>query len=273
MPTTDRDGHSIYWEEQGRKDGPLLLLVMGLGLSARSWDELPQRLAAQFRVVLFDNRGTGRSGKKPGLHSMGALADDAAAVLRAAGASEDRPAFVFGISLGGMISQELALRHPRLVRALALGATNMGPLGSRPTTLRSALSFLALITLGPGKRAERLARLCLSDDFVEKSPAEVERWAKGLERAGPLWALLQLASVLGHRSRKRLPSLRVPTLVIAGDSDRIIPFVNSERLAKLIPGAKLVRLEGAGHVFPLEQPQQTVDALVEHFIGKPEITR
>ena len=267
MSIVESEGCRIYWEESGPGDAPPLLLVMGLGLSARSWDELPKRLSNRFRVIIFDNRGTGRSGKKLGRHGMGTLADDAAAVLRAAGVSEERPAFVFGISLGGMIAQELALRHSKLLRALALGATNMGPRGSRRPTLRSMLSFVALITLGPGKGGRRMARLCISPEFAKSGPGEFDRWLKGLDRAGPLRSLWQLLTVMGHSTHARLPSLQVPTLVIGGDKDLIIPFDNSRLIAKLIPGARLVTLEGAGHVFPLEQPQQTVDALTEHFLG------
>jgi pimeloyl-ACP methyl ester carboxylesterase len=267
MPTIDSDGCPIYWEESGPSDAPPLLLVMGLGLSARSWDQLPQRLSNRFRVIVFDNRGTGRSGKRPGLHGMRRLGDDAAAVLRAAGVSEARPAFAFGISLGGMIAQELALRHPRLVRALALGATNMGPRRSAVPSLRSMLKLLALVTVGPGKEYRRLSWLCVSPEFAQRGPEDFDRWRRGLDRASPLWSLLQLVSAAGHSTHARLPSLQMPTLLIAGDKDRIIPFDNSRRMARLIPGAKLVTLEGAGHVFPLEQPQRTVDALVEHFLG------
>jgi 3-oxoadipate enol-lactonase len=268
MPHAERNGHSIYWEASGDERAPVLLLIMGLGLGARSWDQLPARLSDRFRVIIFDNRGTGRSGRKIGITGIHTFADDAAAVLRAAGAGEEQPAFVFGISLGGMIAQELVLRHPRLVRALALGATNTGPRSSRFASVRSGLQFLALITLGAGKGARRLARLCISPEFHAQSPAEFDRWAKGLDRAGPRASLAQLFAVLRHSTHRRLPSLKLPTLIIGGDRDLIIPFENSRLIAKLIPGAKLVVLEGAGHVFPLEQPQRTVDALVEHFLGR-----
>jgi len=102
----------------GSKGAPPLLLIMGLALSARGWGRLARVLSRHFRVVVFDNRGTGRSGRaRLGLR-MRDLADDAAAVLDAAGIES---ADVFGISMGGMIAQELALRHPRRVRRLALG--------------------------------------------------------------------------------------------------------------------------------------------------------
>lgn len=267
MPTTARDGHDIHYEVEGDQRAPTLLLIMGLGLSASSWDLLPGILAARFRVVVFDNRGTGRSGKRLGLHSMATFADDAAAVLRAVGTSEKRPAFVFGISLGGMIAQELVLRHPELVKALALGATHAGFLRARWPGLRAMAGFLALITLGPGKGGSRLARLCLSPDFYATSATDFDRWLKARHSSSPVVNLLHLGAVFRHSTHRRLKSLQLPTLLLTGDRDAIIPVENARALEKLIPGARLVVLPGAGHVFPLEQPQATVLALAEHFLG------
>jgi pimeloyl-ACP methyl ester carboxylesterase len=265
MPFAQSDSQQIYWEERGPADAPTLLLVMGLGLSARSWDELPGRLESRFRVIVFDNRGTGRSTGPKRLFRMRALADDAAAVLRAAGVSEERPAFVFGISLGGMIAQELALLYPRLVKKLALGATNMGPRKSAYATPLAMAQFLALITLGPGREARRLARLCVSPGFAERASADWLRWARGLDPAGAASSLRQLCAVLGHSTHARLPALRAPTLVLTGDRDAIIPADNSRRIAALVPDARLVVIEGVGHVFPLEAPQRTVAELTAHF--------
>ena len=267
MPTIARDGHDIHYEIRGGEGAPTLLLVMGLGLSSRSWDLLPGLLAARFRVVTFDNRGTGQSGKGFGLHSMATFADDAAAVLRAASVTEKKPAFVFGISLGGMIAQELVLRHPALVEALALGATHAGFVRARWPRLSAMAGFFALITLGPGKRGRRLAKLCISPDFHASSATEFDRWLLVMERSSPLVNLVHLSAVFRHSTHRRLKSLGKPTLLITGDRDRIIPVENARALEKLIPGAKLVVLPGAGHLFPLEQPQATVMALAEHFLG------
>ena len=267
MATFERDGHLIHWEESGPRDAPPLLLIMGLGLSSRSWDQLPGRLSNRFRVIIFDNRGTGRSGRRARSWSMATLADDSAAVLREAGVTEERPAFVFGISLGGMIAQELALRHPRLLKSLALGATNLGPWRSRWGSLRSRLKFLSLITLGPGRDARRLARLCVSAGFADRANADWLRWARGLEHTDPLSSLRQMRAVMSHSTHARLPTVRLPVLVLTGDQDQIIPFDNSRLIHARIPNAKLVVIEGAGHVFPLEQPQRTVNELVAHFLS------
>jgi len=267
MAEVIRDAHPIHYQVHGPEGAPTLLLVMGLGLTARSWDTLPARLAERFRVVTFDNRGTGRSGKRLGIPSMAVLADDAACVLRAVGVTEARPAFVFGISLGGMISQELVLRHPGLVQALALGATHAGFLRARWPSIKSMAAFLALITLGPGPRGFRMARLCISPDFRTGQASEFDRWLSVIERSPAATNLMHLMAVLRHSTHRRLRSLKIPTVIISGDVDAIIPVENAHALGQLIPDARLVILPGAGHVFPLEQPQQTVQALSEHFLG------
>ena len=117
----DHSGAKLYWEEHGAGDP--LLLIMGLGASLEAWDRIAPALAKKYRTILFDNRGVGRSDVPPGPYSLETMADDAAAVLDAA----DVPsAHVMGISMGGMIAQELALRHPRRVRKLILGCTSCG---------------------------------------------------------------------------------------------------------------------------------------------------
>jgi pimeloyl-ACP methyl ester carboxylesterase len=263
----ERAGHRIHYQVLGDESAPTLLLIMGLGLSSRSWDLLPGLLAGPFRVVLFDNRGTGDSGRRPGLHTMRTFADDAAAVLHAAGVTEEKPAFVFGISLGGMVAQELALRHARLVKGLALGATHAGFLRARWPQWKTMLGFLALISLGPGRRGHRLARLTVSPEFHAASVTDFDRWMKLMNDTSVVTSALQLGAVLRHSTHERLRTLKLPTLLLTGDRDALIPIENALALKELIPGAKLKVLTGAGHVFPLEQPQETVMALAEHFLG------
>lgn len=142
MAFADRGSHKLYFETLGRDDAPPVLLVMGLGLSSRGWGTLPERLATHFRVVTFDNRGTGRSTRTAAMFRVVDLADDAAAVLDAAGLER---AAVFGISMGGMIAIELALRHAARVHALALGCTYGGYLRSQKASASALVDFVRAI--------------------------------------------------------------------------------------------------------------------------------
>ena len=267
MPTVDRKTHRLHFETLGRDDAAPLLLVMGMGFSSRAWATLPQRLADRYRVIVFDNRGTGRSTAPRGLYRTSDLAADAAAVLDAAGA---RSAFVFGISMGGMVALELALRHPGRVRALVLGATFASWLRSRKLRI-PALSDLLVggVSVGLGASASRLGRLLVSRTALENDFQGFVRWLGEGERARPAVAVQQLAAVVTHAAASRLSRLSVPTLVISGDEDRMVPVANSRRLAEEIRGARLVILRGAGHCFPLERTEETMQALTA-FLGEQE---
>ena len=260
MALTQRGDHSIYYETLGDPASPPLLLIMGLSLSMRAWDKLPELLAPHFHVLVFDNRGTGRSGRSGFAFHMRDLADDAAAVLDAAGV---RAAHVFGISMGGMIAQELALRHPARVTSLVLGATFAGWLRSRKPPLSSLVDLLLLNSgfVTPG----RMARLIVSPEWHEQHPTGALEWIQRAERTAVRWSLAQMAAIARHSANRRLASIQAPTLVITGSADRLVPAENSRLIAQTIPGAKLLVLPGAGHAFPLEREPETVRALLEHF--------
>jgi pimeloyl-ACP methyl ester carboxylesterase len=269
MPFIDRAGHAIHYEVRGDASLPPLLLVMGLALSSRAWDALPERLSTHYRVITFDNRGTGRSGRRGLAFVMRDLADDAAAVLRAVGVPERAGgaggAFVFGISMGGMIAQHLALRHPGLVRKLALGATHAGWLRSRKPTLSTLGDLLRSLTGRGRARADVLGRYLVSAEWHAQNPHSALDWIKRAERTTLRFAFAQMAAVARHTAEKRLREIAVPTLVLTGDADKLVPHQNSQRLVELIPGAKLVVLRGAGHAFPLERAEEVVRELTQFF--------
>lgn len=266
MPFIERHGHRIHYEVHGPAHAPPLLLIMGLGLSSQAWDTLPVRLQRHFRVVVFDNRGTGRSGPVGATTRMCDLADDAMAVLHAAGVRSGAGAYVFGISMGGMIAQELALRHPHHVRALVLGATFASWLRSHKAEMAVALRLLAVNLAGP-RAVHQLADILASPDFNRRNPKEIGRWLlRG--GVGPRLAVFgQLAAVVNHSTLGRLHHIAAPTLVVTGSADRLVPPANSRILHARIAGARLVELHGAGHVFPLEREEETVEVLESHFLG------
>ena len=263
MPYVGRErNRRIYFETTGPADAPPLLLIMGMGFSSRAWATLPSLLAERFRVITLDNRGTGRSSGTGAVFRVRDMAEDAVAVLDAAGA---RKAFVFGISMGGMVALELALRHPERVRALALGATFAGWFRSRKPTpaVVGDLVFGGLLSRLGAHRL--LGHALVSKAQLEEGYGSFSSWIVNGERVLPHVLLQQMTAVTLHATESRLPGIRVPTLVLTGDADRIVPEENSRRIAGLIPGARLIVLPGAGHCFPLEQPEATLRELLRFF--------
>jgi 3-oxoadipate enol-lactonase len=259
MPLTER---GIHYESLGDPAKPPLLLIMGLALSSRAWDRLPGLLARDFHVLIFDNVGTGRSARRGVAYRMRHLAHDALAVLDAAGV---RQACVFGISMGGMIAQELAIRHPERVRSLVLGCTFASWRKATAPPLRTKLD-LVLLNLGRAT-PERVARVLVSAEWHRAHPESAMEWLRRAERTALRFATAQVLAIARHHTLDRLERIRAPTLVLTGDADQLVPPVNSELLAKTIPRARLHVLRGAGHVFPLEREEETVQALRQHFLS------
>lgn len=265
MPLLERAGHRIHYEVLGRPDAPPLLLVMGLALSSRGWATLPERLASRFRVIVFDNRGTGRSVPARGLFRVEDLADDAAAVLDAVLDDPKARAHVFGVSMGGVIAQELTLRHPRRVRSLVLGCTYACWRRSQKASVRTAASLVRALFTRPAKGLELSATYLVSPAYYERNARALGEWLRDSERAPAPTAARQLLAIVRHSAESRLDAIDVPTLIVTGSDDRLVPAANSRHLARRIKGARFVELSGAGHCFPLEREDETVATLLSFF--------
>lgn len=244
MPWTDAPGFRMYYESCG--GGPALLLINGLGSDHSEWLHQVPAFAARFRVVTFDNRGTGRSDIPPGPYTTAQMADDAAALLRSLGIGKSH---VLGVSFGGMIAQEAALRHPGLVDRLVLGCT--GPGGN--LSVRPSPEAMAAFALQDGGDTEtelrRMLPFLYSDACIRDRPEEVEGFVRRrLEHpTTPEGYLAQLSAAVSHDASERLEKIRARTLVITGDADRLVHWENSLRMAGRIPNAELVVLPGAPH--------------------------
>ena len=256
MPYTDNSGVKLYWEERGQSDP--LLLIMGLGYTHDMWHRTAPIVSRRYRTISFDNRGVGLSDVPPGHYPMATMAADAAAVMDSAGIER---AHVFGISMGGMIAQEFALQHPDRVRSLILGCTTHG--GSEAVVadreVISTLNARGLMSVEEGIHS--------MIPFIYDRSTPLERIEEDLEirrRTFPTVEgyFAQLQGVLAFESLSRLSQLKVPTLVIHGESDRLIPPENGRRLARFIDGAKLVMLENASHIFPTDQPEVSHQAIL-----------
>jgi pimeloyl-ACP methyl ester carboxylesterase len=263
VPFATRNGIRLYWESHG--SGEPFLLVMGLSFTLDMWYRIAPRLSRKYRIIIFDNRGVGRSDIPPGRYSIGAMAEDAMAVLDAADVRQ--PALLLGASMGGMIAQEMALRYPDHFRALMLGCTTCDPLyrGAWPKWQRSP-GFWHWLRLKGEARERALIRLLYSDTTpLEKIEEDIRVRAT---RQPPVRVVLnQLAGILAWSSYRRLPHLRIPTLVAHGEHDHILPPTNGRLVAERIPGSEFVLLPNAGHMIITDQPETAVEIL-ERFLDR-----
>ena len=273
----------------GPDNGPPLLLIMGLSMQRTAWPEsLLQALAEHgLRVITFDNRDIGLStrfhqesapnllrvaaarlaGRSPRLpYSLGDLADDAAGLLAHL---DIRRAHVAGISMGGMIAQQFALRHPQRLASLSLLATSSGRLGlplPRPTVLRlmrtrpidgdenAAVEYidrLFSVLAGPGWSTPSELRRSRALEGIRRAPT-----GRSSER--------QLAAILADRRVHRLGEIQAPTLVLHGDSDPMVRPAHGRDLARRITGARHIEIAGWGHDLPDGMMPMLATHLVEH---------
>jgi 3-oxoadipate enol-lactonase len=252
---------ALHWERAG--SGPPVLLIMGLGLSGGAWWRTVPVLSRDLEVITFDNRGVGRSKALLHAYTTDAMADDARAVLDAA--EVDR-AHVYGISLGGMVAQHLALRHPDRVRSLVLGATHAGgPHAARPDG--DVVAFLRhRLAMRHEEGAWASVPFNYSERVREEHPERIaEDVAQRLSHPFALQAYrAQMWAGALHDCYERLDRITAPTLVVHGAEDRMVPVENARLIAQRIPDARLVELERTGHQYPTEEP--SIDERIAEFM-------
>jgi 3-oxoadipate enol-lactonase len=265
MPFVDNQGTKLYWDEEG--SGPPVLLIMGLGYGSCMWHRTRPILARKYRTIALDNRGAGQSAAPPGPYSIATMASDAAAVLDVAGI---RRAHIFGVSMGGMIAQEFTLQYPERVQSLILGCTAAGG----PTAQRAEPAVLAALRAGGSMPPEQSVQAAVSFLYDAATPRSIidEDIARRLS-AFPTkdGYQAQLHAIFGWESFSRLSKIRAPTLVIHGKSDRLVPPGNGELIAARIPGARLVLLEHAGHLFSSDQTEAAHKAIGEFLLSQNHV--
>ena len=261
MPFVENQGARIYWDEQGR--GVPLLLIMGLGYASPMWHRTRPVLSQYFRTIAFDNRGVGLSNVPPGPYSIATMASDAAAVLDAAGIAR---AHVFGVSMGGMIAQEFALQYPARMHSLILGCTSPG--GS--LTVRAASNVIDILFVR-GMTPAQAREAILSFIYDASTPPEKIEQDVTVRQPwlpNPQGHMAQLQGILGWESYSRIAQINAPTLVIHGKSDGLVPCGNGELIAGRIPGAKLVLLERASHLFLTDQTEAAHKEILEFLLSQ-----
>ena len=243
-------------------EGPPLLLVAGLGQGVWVWRSVAPALARSRRVVMFDNRGTGRS-PMPARSSIQDLAADAASVLAA-------PADIVGFSMGGYVALTLANSEPALVRSLVLAGTGAG--GSdrvpRPDHVRTA--FAEAIGLPLEEFGRRTMPYTFGPGWPEAHPREFEEILSARLEHPTSYAALEAHVTACHRfyeEARAVEGIEVPALVVHGDADLIVPVENGRNLAARLPNAEYVELPGRGHNLMLEDPDTFVQ-LVERLLAR-----
>jgi 3-oxoadipate enol-lactonase len=265
VPNISVANTDLYYERRGA--GEPLLLIQGLGGNSLHWGErFLSELEHEFELILYDHRGAGRSAALSGACTIAGLAADAAALLTAL---EVEAAHVVGISMGGMVAQELALSTPERVHTLTLGCTFPGGPEARMTDPAVVGQLADAILSGDAERALRVGYEVMIAPHYAEDPANYALYAEvaGLYRA-PLQVLIaQLQAISGHDTSERLSEISVPTLVVHGTADRLLESVNGELVARLIPNSRLELLDGAGHMFFWEQPERAAALVREHASG------
>jgi 3-oxoadipate enol-lactonase len=266
VPTARANGIDLYYELAGT--GQRLLFISGTGADLRRSPRLtggPQFSA--FELLEYDQRGLGQSAVPPGPYTMADYADDAAGLLDAVGWEA---CLVLGVSFGGMVAQELAIRHPGRVRRLVLACTSAGGAGGASYPLHELV--------GQDAQASLETRFGLLDTrwdaaWRADNPEMVAMIAEGFQLGGPdghpgEGPLRQLEARSHHDTSARLGQIRCPTLVCGGRYDGLAPPANSEFLAATIPGAELAFFDG-GHIFFLQDPA-AMPAILDFLGAEPE---
>jgi len=256
--------------------GPPLLMISGFTAQASGWHEpFVRLLQPHFTTIRYSHRGTGTSDRLSGEITLRDLANDAAGLLSALGIEQ---AHVLGVSMGGMVAQELVLNHPQRVQGLVLGCTTCGGASHSDReggAVPAAPEVVALLTPQPGlSREEQVRRswpAVTTPEFLEsRRDVMEERLRLSLINPTPIeTAMRQMAAVQMFDSFDRLPQIKAPTLVLHGDQDVLVPVANAHVLKERIAGAELRIVAGAGHLFTFESPEESAAAVVEFLTKVP----
>jgi len=262
VPTIDIAGNDLYYERRGK--GEPMLLIQGLGGNSLHWGEgFLGGLEESFELIIFDNRGAGRSGALEGELTIADLAQDALALLDALGIDK---AHIVGISMGGMVAQEIVLAAPDRVLTLTLGCTFPGGPESKMTDMEVVGMLAEAVLSGDDERTLRIGyEVMIAAEYGEQEGAyELYSELAGEYRAPVAVLMAQLSAIVGHDTSDRLGEIEAPTLVIHGTADRLMDSENGELIARLIPDARLELLEGSGHMFFWEQPDRSAQLVRDH---------
>ncbi len=262
MPLARVGEVQLSYERTG--SGPPLLAIMGMSGTRLSWGEpFLGSLRESFEVIAYDHRGVGESSRMEAPFTIADLARDATGLLDVL---ELDSAHVLGISMGGMVAQELALAHPERIRTLALGCTYCGGPGS--SLASPAVAQRLVESLRSGDRASALRtgwEICISPRFRDDPELYDAYLARAQQRPVARDVILaQMQAIAVHDTSARLSGLEPPTLIVHGSADDLIPVQNAHVIAGHMPHARLEILDGAGHLFFWEEPLRSAELVRDH---------
>lgn len=264
MPRTTANGIDIYYESHG--EGRPLVLISGIGYTNWQWHRMLPFLARHFQVITFDNRGVGQSDRPAGPYTAHILAADTVGLLDALGIGQ---AAILGHSMGGFIAQAIALEFPHKVDRLILCSTNFGGPRHVPVTAE-AMKVLTDVSGDPLTRFRNGLFISTAPGWAEKHPEIIQEWIewRAANPIEPAPYQAQLAIGLGLLQEaaafeNHLHRIKVPTLILFGEYDKVVPPANASLLAEKIADSKVVILPNAGHFFPIEVPEAASQAVIE----------
>jgi 3-oxoadipate enol-lactonase len=262
MPLARTGEIELSYERAG--SGPPLLMIMGMSATFDHWNaEFLADLRRDFETIVYDHRGVGASSRLGGPVTIAQLAEDAAGLLAALDLDS---AHVLGISMGGMVTQELALNHPERIRTLALGCTYCGGEGSSIASEEVMRRLAEGMMSGDRERALRTSwEVNVSPEFAADDEAYARFREIGLRRAVSVEVIMeQMRAITEHDTSGRLPEIALPTLVMHGTLDQMLPVQNGHMVAGLIGGSQLEIFDGVGHMFFWEQPERAAGLVRAH---------
>lgn len=266
MPRTTFGDLSIHWESYGEKEP--LLLISGVSGGTWTWAESIEAWSPHFRVIVFDNIGSGRSSKPDRPYTIEEMADHAAAVLDAAGV---RQTGVVGLSMGGMIAQELILRYPDRIHRLVLGSTHCGGGKRIPPHPNVIQRFSNNKCLSQEEIVDKNLELLVTSRFRKKGSDAVKRYKERQLKAPlqPDYALKrQLEAIGAFDACERIHKIQVPTLILTAERDILVPPENGRLLYIQIPNAVKKSFANAGHLIHLECAQNFHESVIKFFSNK-----
>lgn len=247
MPNLALDDVTLHYEMAG--NGSPLVLINALTMEAAGWGAQVRAFSAHYRVLTYDCRGQGQSGKPEEGYSIEQHADDLHRLVVGIGL---RRVHVVGLSLGGMIAQAFALKYPAQTGALVLCSAVSR---IEPALERFLRTWIRVLAVGGGELAFEMAEPLLFSEWYLREHGEILKGLQANVARQPVAALAHLArGALGHNLDGQLKLIRAPTLVLAGEEDLLTPVRHARRLSQQIPGAQLIVIPACGHVSPLERP-------------------